>query len=404
MSETQGFPRPVLAINAGSSSLKVRAFGPGQQDHDLLVERIGEDAGALLRLNGRVISGGPLTDHDAALTRVLEILQNEQWLDPDDPPAVIGHRVVHGGDNFTSATRIDAQNLPRLRELSGLAPLHNPVAVGCIEHLRAALPEVPQVAVFDTAFHGNLPPAARYYALPADLCRQHGIRRYGFHGISVSAITRMVAEHLQRPASELNLIVAHLGSGASMTAVRAGRSVETSMGFTPLEGLVMGSRCGDIDPAILTYLQTKAGLEPAQLDELLNHQSGLRGVCGDNDLRTIHQRADAGDESARLALELFVHRIRKYLGAYTAVLGRVDVLAFTAGIGEHDARIRAAVCADLDGLGYVVDEQANQSPEIRGGAIHDSRSRTRILVIPADEEHEIARQALETIRSEGETT
>ncbi|MFP4155423.1 MAG: acetate/propionate family kinase [Halothiobacillaceae bacterium] len=404
MTRAMTFPTQVLAVNAGSSSLKIRLLGPDDQHCDLLVEHIGEDRGAVLHVDGDALRTEPLPDHDAALTHALQALESNGRIDPADPPAAVGHRVVHGGEHFHAATRINAENLAALRALSALAPLHNPVAVSCIEHLQAHWPEVPQVAVFDTAFHHDLPPAARHYALPASLCREHGIRRYGFHGISVSAVVRATAQRLARPVGELNLIVAHLGSGASMTAVRGGRSVETSMGFTPLEGLVMGSRCGDIDPAILTFLQARTGIDAARLDDLLNHHSGLKGICGENDLRAIHRRAGEGDQDAQLALDVFVHRIRKYLGAYTAILGQVDALVFTAGIGEHDAAIRSAVCAGLDNLGYVVDKQANEKPEKFNGVISAASSRASILVIPTDEEREIARQALETIQSEEKTT
>lgn len=372
----------VLAVNAGSSSLKLTLFCPGQMPQMQRVERIGER--------------GVVEDHRAALRQAWQQWQGQGVL---DGLAVVGHRVVHGGEAFAGPVRIDDAVLARLNGLSHLAPLHNPIALQCIEAVSELAPALPQVASFDTAFHHTLPPHAFHYALPPAFYHQHGIRRYGFHGLSLAAVSRQAETLLGKPLAELNLIIAHLGNGASITAIEGGRSVETSMGFTPLEGLVMGSRAGDLDPAIPSFLERHLGMGAEEVEQLLNQRSGLKGLCGHGDLREIHDLADHGDQAARLALQIYVHRIRKYIGAYTAVLGRVDGLIFTAGVGEHDARIREAVCVRLEPLGYVLHSIHNQ--QHRGGAtaLQQPSSRTAIWVIPTDEEGEIAREALQTLGS-----
>ncbi len=372
----------VLAVNAGSSSLKLTLFPPDEPPLARRIERIGES--------------GALEDHRAALQAAWEAWHEQGRL---DALTVAGHRVVHGGEAFDGPVRINDAVLARLQGLSHLAPLHNPIALQCIEALSELAPALPQVACFDTAFHHTLPAHAFHYALPPRFYQQHGIRRYGFHGLSLAAVSRRAAEWLERPLAELNLIIAHLGNGASITALEGGRSVETSMGFTPLEGLVMGSRAGDLDPAIPSFLERQLGMRVEEVEQLLNQRSGLKGLCGHGDLREIHDLADHGDRAARLALQIYVHRIRKYIGAYTAVLGRVDGLIFTAGVGEHDARIREAVCAGLEPLGYVLQSIHNQQHRGGAAALQQPSSRTAIWVIPTDEEGEIAREALQTLGS-----
>jgi acetate kinase len=258
---------------------------------------------------------------------------------------------------------------------------------------------VPQVAVFDTAFHHTLPDFACQYALPRRFYAEYRVRRYGFHGTSCSYVARQAARFLQRPLRELNLIALHLGNGASATAIAAGRSVETSMGMTPLEGLIMGTRSGDIDPAIPFYLGREAGLNPAAVENLLNRESGLKGLCGSNDMREVHRLADAGDAPARLALEMVCHRLKKYIGAYCAVLGRVDGLIFTGGIGENDGWLRAHTCTGLETLGIRIDTQKNALPNDGDRAIHADGGRTAVLVIPTNEELEIARQAVDCLQA-----
>lgn len=374
----------VLAVNSGSSSLKLSLCRPDGLALVQRVERIGRPEAA--------------DDHRAALLRVLELWQDEGVL---DHLAAVGHRVVHGGELFSGPVRITPTVSAQLHSLSTLAPLHNPIALRCIEAISSYRPRLPQVACFDTAFHHGLPPHAFHYALPPRYYREHGIRRYGFHGLSLASVCRQAEGLLQRPLNALNLIVAHLGNGASITAIKGGQSVETSMGLTPLEGLVMGSRAGDLDPAIPAFLE-RLGLAADEVEHLLNHDSGLKGLCGHSDLREIHALAAEGDQPARLALAVYVHRIRKYLGAYTAVLGRVDALIFTAGVGEHDARVREAVCADLAGVGYVLDSGRNSRAQ-GAVALHAAASRHQIWVIPTDEEGEIARQTINTINLQGVT-
>ncbi len=304
--------------------------------------------------------------------------------------------MVHGGDVVSAPTLVDDDLIEVIRRLVPLAPLHNPANLAGIEAARATWPTVPQVAVFDTAFHRTLPPAAYRYAVPAAWFAEHGVRRYGFHGTSHDYVSARAADVLGRPLAELDLIVAHLGNGASMTAVQGGRSVETSMGLSPLEGLVMGTRSGDIDPAVIGYMAEASGRDEAEVLAELNRSSGLLGLCGDSDLREIASRIEAGDEAADLALDVFCHRIRKYVGAYVAVLGGCDALVFTAGIGEHSALVRARVCAGLGVFGMQLDEGRNERSET---VISTDGATTKVLVVPTDEEHAIAEQTASVVTS-----
>ena len=333
-----------------------------------LVERIGEP-------------GGDAPDHASAVERVLDRLRGKQI-------GAVGHRVVHGGARFVTPVLVDDAVLAELRELSALAPLHNPPSTAGIEGARRALPDAPQVAVFDTAFHATLPEAAATYAIDRKVAEAYGIRRYGFHGISVQFVAGRAATVLGRPLVELNLVVLHLGNGASATAVAGGRSVETSMGLTPLEGLVMGTRCGDLDPAVTFHL-ARAGLEMAEIEDLYQHRSGLSGLCGDNDMRQVVARATAGEPAAGLALDVYCHRIRKYVGAYHAVLGRLDAIVFTAGVGEHSAVVRARSLAGLDPFGIAVDPGRNAAGE---PVISPDGARVAVCVVPTDEERAIAEE------------
>lgn len=366
----------ILVLNCGSSSLKYRLFDGELVQASGLVERIGEE-------------GSGVPDHESALHRVAEELSLARR-----PLDAVGHRVVHGGTRFQQPTRIDDKVLAAIRELIPLAPLHNPANAAGIEVARRLRPDVPHVAVFDTAFHATLPPAASTYALDRDLTERYTIRRYGFHGISHRYVSRRLATLVGRPLAELNSIVLHLGNGASATAVAGGRSVETSMGLTPLEGLVMGTRTGDIDPAAVFHLARVGGLSLDEIDHLYHHRGGLRGLCGANDVRTVQDRAAAGDPAAQLALDVYCHRIRKYIGAYLAVLGRVDAIAFTAGVGEHSAPIRQRVASGLEGLGIQLDagRNADGAAERR---ISRADSPVALWVVPTDEEREIAREVAE---------
>lgn len=366
-------PREVLVINAGSSSLKYAVLDPatGRRSVSGLVERIGEP-------------GAPVADHQAAFGELRSALATA-----GAEPVAVGHRVVHGGDHFTEPALIDDTVVAAIEQCVPLAPLHNPAALAGIRAARSEFADLPQVAVFDTAFHTTIPDAARHYAVDPALARTMHIRRYGFHGTSHQYVAGRAAQLLGRPVEELNLISLHLGNGASACAIRGGVSVETSMGTTPLEGLIMGTRSGDLDPAIPLMLM-RTGMSVDDVDALLNKGSGLRALCGDNDMRAIHSRAEHGDEAADLAREMFAHRLRKYLGAYLAVLGQVDAVVFTAGIGEHDWWTRERVCSDLEPLGIGLDVAANRAAH----PVMISRPGlpVSVVVIPTDEELAIAEQ------------
>ena len=332
-----------------------------------------------------------IANHHAAFTALFTALKTAEILDISSDLLAIGHRVVHGGEHFTRPTLITVKVLEALSSLNRLAPLHNPANLLGIETCLTLAPEIPNVAIFDTAFHSTLPPAAFLYALDKKFYKEAQVRRYGFHGTSHHYVAQKAAEFLQRPLNTLNLITLHLGNGASACAIEAGESVDTSMGFTPLEGLVMGTRSGDLDPAIVTYLMRHQELSGNEVETLLNKQSGLKGLCGDNDMRHIIRRADDGDTEAQTALELFCYRLKKYIGAYTAVLGEVDAIVFTGGIGEHAPLVRAKALEGLDEtLGIALDLQRNTGNDKT--AVHLPTSRTKILVIPTNEELQIAQE------------
>jgi acetate kinase len=309
----------------------------------------------------------------------------------------VGHRVVHGGEKFSQPAIIDDAALKTIEELIPLAPLHNPANVTGIKVMRELLPAVPQVAVFDTAFHQTMPARAFHYALPAEFYRSYDVRRYGFHGTSHQYVSGEAARHLGRPLETLNLITLHLGNGASATAIERGKSIDTSMGLTPLEGLVMGTRCGDLDPAVHFYLARKTGKPFEEIEGILNKESGLKGICGLNDMREIQERSQGGDAQAELALEMFCYRVKKYIGAYYAALGSVDAVIFTGGIGENSAMVRTKACEGLSALGIIMDERRNSADAGGLREIQAKEGGIRILVIPTNEEHEIARQTVEVL-------
>jgi acetate kinase len=363
----------VLVLNCGSSSVKYRLFDGDTTVAKGLVERIGE-------------GDGDAPDHEAALRHILSTVDMSGL-------AAVGHRMVHGGDRFSAPTLIDDEVLATVRELVPLAPLHNPANITGVEVARRLLPELPQVGVFDTAFHHTIPPAAATYAIDVEVARKWGIRRYGFHGTSHAYVSRRTAALLGRPLETVNTITLHLGNGASACAVAAGRSVATSMGLSPLEGLVMGTRSGDLDPAVVFHLHRVAGMSLDEIDALLNSRSGLRGLCGDNDMRTVEARREAGDPAAALAFDVYCHRIRKYVGAYAAELGHLDAVTFTAGVGENSAPVRAAALAGLEFYGIEVDLRCNAAPARGERVISPDSARVAVCVIPTDEELEIATQA-----------
>ncbi len=402
----------VLVLNSGSSSLKYQLLDMSEGARDSprlavgLVERIGEGTSRLVHTpltgDGSAVKRertGPIADHASALKAVAEELAQD-GLGLDSPElAAIGHRVVHGGLRFTAPTVITDEVLAEVERLVPVAPLHNPANITGIRTARALRPDLPQVAVFDTAFHTTMPEAAARYAIDVETADAHRIRRYGFHGTSHAYVSRKTAELLNKAPSEVNVIVLHLGNGASASAVAGGRCVDTSMGLTPLEGLVMGTRSGDIDPAVTFHLKRVAGMSVDEIDELLNKKSGLVGLCGDNDMREIGRRIEEGDERARLAFDIYVHRLKKYIGAYYAVLGRVDAIAFTAGVGENSAPVRAAAVAGLEQLGLTLDAELNIVRSDEARLVSAASGRVAVAVVPTDEEWEIAQQAFALVTS-----
>jgi acetate kinase len=372
--------RVVLVINSGSSSLKYQLLQPdsGKRLADGIVEQIGEPS-------------SPVGDQDAALRQAFDRL-SEAGIDLRSCGlAAVGHRVVHGGKTFYRPTIVDDTLIAKLKELSPLAPLHNPPAVQAIEVARRMLPYVPHIAVFDTAFFHDLPPEAATYAIDRKLAGKWQIRRYGFHGTSHQYVSEQAAAFLYRPLEELNQIVLHLGNGASASAIADGRPVDTSMGLTPLEGLVMGTRSGDIDPGVIGYLCRAAKMSIDEIESMLNQDSGMLGMAGERDFRRLRQMIQSGDSAAQLAYGVFIHRLRKYVGAYLAVLGRTDVVTFTAGIGEHDPAVRWDALAGMTGLGIEMDRQRNASQDTGARRVSTDDSPIAVLVIPTDEELAIAR-------------
>ncbi|PZE74240.1 acetate/propionate family kinase [Curtobacterium sp. MCBD17_019] len=389
-----------LVVNSGSSSFKYqlielegeRMLASG------LVERIGESSGATKHTNaltGKSTSNDDahVPDHAAGFRAMLDAFAAVGPSFDDEPPAVVGHRVVHGGTDFDRATVITPEVEARIDALSALAPLHNPANLEGIRAAQHVFADVSQVAVFDTAFHQTMPPEAYTYAIPADLAQRYAIRRYGAHGTSHKYVSEQTAVFLGRPLEQLKTIVLHLGNGASAAAIDGGRSIETSMGLTPLEGLVMGTRSGDLDPAILIHLHREAGMSFEDLDTMLNKQSGLLGLTGNGDMRDVQSDASEGDDRAEAALAVYRHRIRRYVGAYTAQLGGLDAVVFTAGVGENNALLRRRVLAGLEHLGIEVDHDRNDLHSSRARRISTDRSRVAVLVIPTNEELEIARQS-----------
>lgn len=392
--------RPVLVLNAGSSSLKYQLRQPDSPDPIAvgLIERIGGSGARAVHHGGAGAEfSGDIADTAAALDVMQRLFsQAGQPLSADGLRAV-GHRVVHGGPVFDAPVRVTDEVLQQIRELSELAPLHNPANVTGIEQAERAFPGVPQVAVFDTAFFAGLPAVAATYALDRTVAAKFRIRRYGFHGTSHHYVSGRAAEFLHRNPSGLNQIVLHLGNGASVSAQRGGRPVETSMGLTPLEGLVMGTRSGDIDPGVLTYLMRVGGYDADGLDDLLNRRSGLLGLAGASDFRDLLARIEKGDGNADLAVDIYAHRIRKYIGAYLAVLGGTDTVVFTAGVGENVPLVRARALAGLDRLGIQLDPARNQARSDGPRVISPDGAPVTVLVVPTDEELAIARAAAELL-------
>lgn len=378
--------RLVLVINSGSSSVKFQLVDPdsGTALSTGLVERIGEE-------------GSPVPDHDAALRRAFDTLADDGIDLKTCGVVAVGHRVVHGGNAFYEPTPLDDAVIARLGELSDLAPLHNPPSLKGIEVARRLLPDIPHIAVFDTGFFHDLPPAAATYAIDRELAQRHQIRRYGFHGTSHRYVSEQAAAFLERPPGDLKQIVLHLGNGCSASAIAGTRPIDTSMGLTPLEGLVMGTRSGDIDPSVVSYLSHTAGMGVDDVETMLNKRSGVLGLSGERDFRRLRTMIESGDESAQLAYSVFTHRLRKYVGAYLAVLGHTDVISFTAGIGENDAAVRRDAVAGMEELGIVLDERRNLGGGKGARQISADDSPIAVLVIPTNEELAIARDCVNVL-------
>lgn len=393
----------ILVINTGSSSIKYQLFDMAFQKvlASGLAEKIGEDEGLLTHT---IISAhGPkqnkvikdfIADHREGLIRIVDLLGDTSYGVIQNKSAIsgVGHRVVHGGETFKAPTIINEKVIAEIKKNIPLAPLHNPPNLVGIEVARSIFPDAPQVAVFDTAFHQTIPKKAFLYALPYGLYQHNGVRRYGFHGTSHSYVSERCAEYLGRPISDLDMITIHLGNGASMAALKNGKCVDTSMGMTPLEGLVMGTRTGDVDPALPFFLAGYLSMSLDEINELLNKESGLKGICGTNDMREVLKRNETGDTQAKIALDIYTYRIKKYIGAYFATLGGLDSLVFTGGIGENAPVIRELCCRGLSKLGIEIDDTRNNASEGGIREIHSPDREVKILVVPTNEELKIARE------------
>ncbi len=397
----------ILVLNSGSSSVKYKLIDLEGASADVMaeggVEKIGLPGGFLKykREDGSkaTIELG-LTDHQGAVKSILSILTdpNEGCIKSYDEIEAVGHRVVHGGEKFSASVLIDDDVKEKIRECYDIAPLHNPANMTGIEAITALMPGVPQVGVFDTAFHQTMPAKAFMYALPYKYYTEDGVRRYGFHGTSHRYVSGKVCEFLGVSPEGKKIITCHIGNGASMAAIVDGKCVDTSMGLTPVEGLMMGTRVGDVDPGALTYLMTKHGLSAAELQNIINKESGVLGVSGvSNDMREIEAAIAEGNERARLALDMYMLRITKYIGAYAAEMGGVDIIVFTGGVGENQAGLRADVCESLGFMGVEIDKKVNAG--IRGvdAVISSVNSRVTVCVIPTDEELMIARDTMDIV-------
>jgi acetate kinase len=397
----------ILVINSGSSSIKYKVFDCDGKTEKVLargmVERIGLPNPQLkctcdLSQNPNcndIILGGrtkiEIPDHVAAMNLICKLLLDERCPVVSDLQEIvgIGHRVVHGGEYFSSSVVIDHENLDRIRQCARLAPLHNPPAIRGIEAVVKAFPAATQVAVFDTAFHSSIPKKAYLYGIPKELYTKHGIRKYGFHGISHQYISERAAEIMGRDIADTKIITCHLGNGSSITAVKGGKSVDTSMGLTPLGGVMMGTRSGDLDPYIPLFMIKELGMSADEVERTLNKQSGLEGICNFADVRDIEARAKDGDPDAELALEMFAYRVARYIGGYAMVMDGVDAIAFAGGIGERDPAMRQRILKHAGYLGVTLDPELNARGEVR---ISAPGSKVTVLVIPTDEEKVIARE------------
>ncbi|KAL3156628.1 activator of C kinase protein 1 [Trebouxia sp. C0009 RCD-2024] len=402
--------KKVLVLNAGSSSLKFKLFDNAKSQLIAsvsgLIERIGDTSNS--QLVGNILTGDnqgkathkeAIKDHTSALDVAMNYLQDSYSKSVRQQVHAIGHRVVHGKD--TGEAKLVTPDIEKLiQDAAALAPLHNPANLQGIMAAKSIFPGQPQ-AVFDTAFHQSMPAHAYMYALPYELYEKNAVRKYGFHGTSYLYLLRQASKMLNKPENELNLIACHIGAGASMCAIEKGRCIDTSMGLTPLEGLVMGTRCGDLDPAVVLYIQNATGRGPKEMDKLFNKESGLLGLAGKSDIRAILEESAKGSDRANLAMNVFVHRIRKYLGAYMVHLkGKVDAIVMSAGVGENSPPVRKLLLADLQSFGVSIDESKNRQHTGRPGEIQAEGSLVKVLVIPTDEELSIAQQTLDVIKAQ----
>ncbi len=403
----------ILVINTGSSSIKYQLFDMAGEKvlASGLAEKIGKDKGVLIHKviledgeDRKKVIQGVIANHRMGLVRIVDLLVDPEYgvIRDKSEISAVGHRVVHGGEAFQASTVINKDVISEIRKNIPLAPLHNPPNLAGIEVAQSIFPQSPQVAVFDTAFHQTIPKRAYLYALPYELYQKSGVRRYGFHGTSHAYVSEKSATYLGRPLSDLDLITIHLGNGASMAALKNGKSVDTSMGMTPLEGLVMGTRSGDVDPALPFFLSDHLKMSLAEIDRLLNEESGLKGICGTNDMRELLEKRQTGDERAEVALDIYTYRIKKYIGAYMAVLGGADSLVFTGGIGENSAIVRKRCCQGLSRLGINIDDEKNTASGEGVREISLAGSDARVLVVPTNEELKIAQETEKVINSEEE--
>lgn len=400
----------ILVINSGSSSIKYELF---DMTHHKVVasgtaEKIGEDTGILTHKtilesgeSVKKVEEEKINNHHEGLNRIVDLLLDPEHgvIQDKSEISAVGHRVVHGGETFHSTTIIDDKVIEAIRENIPLAPLHNPPNLEGIEVARAIFPDSPQVAVFDTAFHQTIPKRAFLYAVPYELYKKDCVRRYGFHGTSHSYVAEKAAEYIERPLNELCIITIHLGNGASMAAVKNGNCIDTTMGMTPLAGLVMGTRCGDIDPALPFFLADHLGMSLKDIDTLLNKKSGLKGICGTNDMREVVEKKNRGDKQAGIALDVYAYRIKKYIGEYFAALENLDCIVFTAGIGENSPDIRELSCRGLENLGIKIDLEKNKKQEKGIREINTLDSKVKILVVPTNEELKIAKETKKVIEN-----
>lgn len=390
----------ILLLNCGSSSIKYQLLDPTQDGPEAvgIVQRIGQGKSTIDHEVGDAEFHGDeeFEDHTQAVAAVVKMFA-DHGPSLDDVVAV-GHRTVHGGSTFVESTLIDDAVIAKLEELSPLAPLHNPPGIAGIRAAQEVLPEVPHVAIFDTAFFSTLPAEAYTYAIDAETAERLGVRKYGFHGTSHSYVSKEAAKFLGRPIEETKIIVCHLGNGASISAVDGGVAVDTSMGLTPLQGLVMGTRSGDVDPGLHKYF-VNSGMSIDEVDTLLNKKSGMLGLCGFTDMRDVAAQIKDGNEQAQLALDVYVHRLLSYIGSYIAILGGIDALVFTAGVGENAGHVRGPVVRRLKGLGFELDEDANQVRSKQPREISTPESKVRVLVVPTNEELAMARETLDVINA-----